>query len=242
MTYLYLSLLVFVGALIQSTIGFGFSVIVVAVLPLMLPYQKAIAINICLALVNNVYLSTRNRKNIEWKVLLPMAIPSLIVGAFFSNLSFSFNQELLMTCLGYMLVAISLYTFIFSKKVSITPTPLNGSVIGVISGVCYGLFSIGGPTAAIYLLPALKDKNKYFAALVTYFAMSNILNLSIRLMHHSLELADFRYVIVGLAAMFTGTTIGRIGFRKIKQEVFSKVVYGFIGLNGIWIIVRNLIK
>ena len=59
----------------------------------------------------------------------------------------------------------------FSDKIHITPNPVSGTILGVICGICYGLFASGGPTAALYLLPATKSKKEYLATIQAFLCV-----------------------------------------------------------------------
>lgn len=241
MNYFAFAGLVLFASSIQASIGFGLSVLIVAILPMFIPLSKALAINLGIVLFNTIYFSVKYRKTTNWQVLLPMAVPSLLITGILSFVSVSFNQKIMMLLLGCILIVLAVYSVVFSSKVKIVPTVKNGVFMGILCGICYGLFSIGGPAAALYLMPALDNKEKYFATMQTYFAMSNILSFTIRILRKSLIAADSVYIFVGWGAMLLGMLLGQFVFKKLNQNLFRKLVYVFVGLNGLWIVINNLL-
>ena len=68
MQLVWLTVIVGVAAFLQTSIGFGFAIFSMVLLPLVYPYGEAIALMKAIGLVNTVYLSTKYRHSIEWKI------------------------------------------------------------------------------------------------------------------------------------------------------------------------------
>ena len=143
--------------------------------------------------------------------------------------------------LGIMFVAVSIFFFMFSDKIHIKPNPVSGTILGIICGICYGLFASGGPTAALYLLPATKSKKEYLATIQAFLCVNNIVVLIISLVLGRLDMADLPMVGAGIVAMLVGTLLGLVIHNKIPASVFGKVIYAFVGVGGMWIIVSHLL-
>ena len=92
----------------------------------------------------------------------------------------------------------------------------------VICGVCYGLFASGGPTAALYLLPATKNKKEYLATIQAFLCVNNIVVLMISLILGRLDMADLPMVGAGVVAMLAGTLLGLVIHDRIPSSVFGK--------------------
>ena len=143
--------------------------------------------------------------------------------------------------LGFMFIAVSIFFFVFSQRIHIRPTPGSGTVLGIICGVCYGLFASGGPTAALYLLPAINDKKEYLATIQAFLCVNNLVILTISLLLRRLNAGDLPMICAGTIAMIAGTFLGLYVHKKIPSELFGKVIYAFVGIGGLWIIISHLI-
>lgn len=42
--------------------------------------------------------------------------------------------------------------------------------------------------------------------------------------------------------MLLGMVLGQLVFKKINQNLFRKLVYVFVGLNGLWVVINNLLS
>ena len=174
------------------------------------------------------------------RLLGTLALSFLCLGIV-NLLSAKVSSDMMYLLLGIMFVAVSIFFFVFSDKIRITPNPVSGTILGVICGVCYGLFASGGPTAALYLLPATKNKKEYLATIQAFLCVNNIVVLMISLFLGRLDMADLPMVGAGIVAMLAGTLLGLVIHDKIPASVFGKVIYAFVGIGGVWIIVSHLI-
>jgi len=240
MQVIWLALIVLAGTFLQTSIGFGFAVFAMALFPLLYPFGTAVALMQAIGLANTLCLTVKFRRSIQWKTLLPLLIPTLVVGMLFTIVSFSLDTRLLRMGLGGVLILLSLYFLRFSSTVSIQPKATNGVIMGVVSGVSNGLFGIGGPPAALYLLPAIGEKTAYLATIQAYFTLCNITNLSLRIANGALVEGYVVDILIGWIVAFLGTLCGVWAFGRMKLAALKKVVYAFIGLNGLWVVVQEL--
>lgn len=239
-TILFVMTVILAGSCVQSALGFGTTMITMGFLPLIMDYSKAMGLSIVMVTISTIYVSVKYRDSIRWAVMLPFLIPTAIITGIVNFLSAKVSSDVMYLLLGIMFVAVSIFFFVFSDKIHITPNPVSGTILGVICGVCYGLFASGGPTAALYLLPATKSKKEYLATIQAFLCVNNLVVLFISLFLHRLDMADLPMVGAGIVAMLAGTLLGLVIHDKIPASVFGKVIYAFVGVGGVWIIVSHM--
>ena len=240
-TILFVMIVILAGSCVQSALGFGTTMITMGFLPLIMDYSKAMGLSIVMVTISTIYISVKYRDSIQWAVMLPFLIPTAIITGIVNFLSAKVSSDVMYLLLGVMFVAVSIFFFVFSDKIHITPNPVSGTILGVICGVCYGLFASGGPTAALYLLPATKSKKEYLATIQAFLCVNNLVVLFISLFLRRLDMADLPMVGAGIVAMLAGTLLGLVIHDKIPASVFGKVIYAFVGVGGVWIIVSHMI-
>ena len=241
LTILFVMIVILAGSCVQSALGFGTTMITMGFLPLIMDYSKAMGLSIVMVTISTLYISVKYRESIRWAVMLPFLIPTAIICGIVNLLSAKVSSDMMYLLLGVMFVAVSIFFFVFADKSRIAPNPVSGTSLGVICGVCYGLFASGGPTAALYLLPATKNKKEYLATIQAFLCVNNIVVLMISLFLGRLDMADLPMVGAGIVAMLAGTLLGLVIHDKIPASVFGKVIYAFVGIGGVWIIVSHLI-
>ncbi len=239
-TILIVMLIILSGSLVQSALGFGTTMITMGFLPLLMDYSKAMGLSIVMVSISTLYISIKYRDSIRWGIMLPFLIPTAVICGIVNLLSAKVSSNVMYLLLGIMFVAVSVFFFFFSSKIHIKPTIASGTGLGIICGICYGLFASGGPTAALYLLPATKSKKEYLATIQAFLCVNNFVILIISLFLGRLDMADLPMVGAGIIAMFIGTLLGLAIHKKIPADVFGKVIYAFVGIGGIWIIVSHL--
>jgi len=241
-TYILALIVIAAAACLQASLGFGFALTAMALLPFLFEYSRALAITQVIGIVSSIYLAVRYRRSIRFDVLLPFLIPTLIVQTFTTIYSVKAPGRSLFILLGFVLIAFSLWFLVFSEKIRFRPTRRLGVAAGLVCGVTSGLFSIGGPPAALYLLPALDDKNEYQATIQAFFTIISIESVTIRILMGSLSVSDIPFIAAGWGAMLGGTLIGIVLFDRIRTPVLKKAVYILVGLNGLWIVVSRFIR
>jgi len=240
MTYLYLALTVFGASFLQAIIGFGFPVLAVPVLAMFFPYDKTLALVLAISLISTSYLSIKYRKHTNWKVMLPILIPCFLSSVLATYFSIGIDSDLMFILLGLMLVVIALFSLFFADRIKIRPTILSGTLVGLICGLSNGFFSIVGPPAALYMIPATQTKEEYLGTGQTCFTICNAGSLAVRLARGVLESSELSFLAVGWICMLSGAMVGQLGFKKINAKLFNRIVYAFVGLNGLWIFISHL--
>lgn len=239
MTYGLLFLIIALGAVLQSSIGFGFGVFCMAFLPYLFPYGTSVAFSLLMSMANSLILLVRYRRSVRWRVLLPFLLPNLLVGAWITFRSAAMPGRSLRIALGALLVVLSLYFLCFADRARITANPYTGAGMGVATGVINGFFGIGGPTTTLYLLPATGDKLAYLATTQCSFVLTSVCNVAIRVYEGMVTSSHIPALLVGWCAVACGTAIGMRLFTHIDLARLKRFVYLFIGCNGIIVIWQN---
>ncbi|WP_320130457.1 sulfite exporter TauE/SafE family protein [uncultured Sphaerochaeta sp.] len=233
---------VFIGAFLQSNIGFGFPIIVMIVLPSLFPFSTAVTLCQVIAMASTGFLTILYWKHIQWKTLLPLLGTSMLIAAFVTVYSLSVAPGNLTLILGFCLLALSLFFVVFSKKITIKPRIRNGLLMGTLAGFGNGLFGIGGPPVALYLLPSVHEKIEYLATIQAYFFFCNLESIGIRVFNGALVLKDIPLILIGWGGILIGTKLGLKSFNKIPEDLLKKIVYLFVGVSGLLIAIGELIK
>ena len=172
MTALYILLAAFAGSFIQSASGFGYAIVLMSVLPLVIPFQSAAILEVMTSFFMVGTIALKYRRFIRWRLLVwPLVANTIfsLTGVWFQSGS---AEAVLRRILGVTLVLLSVYFIFFSSRLTLKGNAVNGFIAGSISGVCGGLMSIGGPPIVAYYLAATHSKEEYNATLQAYFVIS----------------------------------------------------------------------
>ncbi len=232
-------LISFIGSVLQSGLGFGNGVFIMNFYPNMFDYQKAVALCQIASVALTATVTVRWFRYVNWRILLPILIPAFFASTLATRLSIGMDTSVLKLCLGVLLVFLSIYFTFIAKNVSMKASPKSGIVAGLIAGTGTGLFAIGGPIAALYFSPASKDKKEYIATIQCYFFFNGGLSLLIRLLSKNIMTrGDFPLVGAVIGGAFLGTFAGLKIVSILNADVLRKLIYAFIGINGLVIIAQ----
>ena len=237
--YIALAGICIIGAMLQATIGFGFPVFAMIFLVMLYPFSTAVTITQTAGLFGVAYFFLKYRKHVSWGILIPFLLPALSVGFLLTLFSMDFPVGKLKVSLGFVLIGIA-GLFMFNGKARMKPTKGTGLLMGGVSGVLNGLFAVGGPPVALYLLPAVDEKLTYIASANAYFFMFKVISLPIRFSNGSISNEYWPLLCVSLLSMTIGTVIGDKIMRGIPKDILQWMVYSFVAISGILIIVQEL--
>ena len=148
------------GGFCQTALGFGYTVVVMLFLPMLLPSIPEAATVSCLTGVFcTIAIILQFRKAVRPKAVLWPIIAFFVMMPITGYLSLRIPQAGLELILGFFLIALGLYYMFFAKNLRIAPTPGAGILAGGVSGLFGGLFSVSAPPAALYCLSVLEDKD-----------------------------------------------------------------------------------
>lgn len=229
-----------VSALLQGTIGFGAAIIMVNVLPLFLPPVVSIVITQFACIVSSLYIVLKDWKKIRLDVLLPLLIPCVICTVIATRLAVGIDMSTMKLMLGVVFIILAVYFSFIADKISLKPTKLNGAIVGSISGIFGGLFVVGGPPAVLYLAPALEDKEEYVVTIQLYFVALNTMSLLTRVFSGVVAVEDLKYMLLASVAMLIGTFFSLKLGKNIKGTLLKRLVFTFVGINGVVMILNNL--
>lgn len=236
------SLIPFMGSALQTSMGFGNGVLIMAILPFILPFGKAVAFNQISCLFLTVLVVGKMWRKIRWSILIPILIPMGISTILFTLWSFSFDQSILKIFLGVVFIILVLVFLLSKKGTRIKPTPKKGAVMGVISGISNGFTGISGPPAAMYLRPSISDNDEYIATIQCFFLFQSTIGLLSRMGLGALDRGDVGYLFLVLIFTFFGSIVGGKINGKVDSAKMQRYVYIFVGLYGLYVLVSELIK
>lgn len=229
-----LVLLCFVGSFVQRITGFGFGIFVMMFLPTLLGSQtEAAALSGLLSCVTCIYNGIRCRKQIRFRLLVPVLLAAMITIPIAVSFTASAPEKLMRYLLGGALIGLSIYFLFFAEKIRLRPTVPNGILAGGLGGIMNGLFSAGGPPVVLYLVQALPDKTAYFATIQTYFALTNLYSAANRILQGIITWEIMGLFCVSVLGSLLGNYTGGKVFDRLDGNKIKKLVYMGMIVSGV---------
>lgn len=234
-------LLIALGAgFVQSSIGFGFAIVALPFLVMIMPMQQSVAVLSILATccyIQNVY---KLREHIDISIVYIPLIASLVGRVIGMQFLMGAKAEYIKILLGFSFIVIAIYFAFYKSKVKIKYNVKNGLIFGFISGLFGGMFNISGPPIVLYYMAGNLPKEKYMANLQTYFLFSTSFSVLLHIFYRNVVLSTLGFSAIGVLGVAVGSYIGLKLFHKINVDVFNKVVYIFLALSGVYTVITSI--
>ena len=222
------------GAVVQSTTGFGFAITLMSVIPhFMDSYLECAALSSLGGLFISLMVTIKNFRNANFKIMLPPIIGYAVACGIAVPLSKHIPTESLSKALGVVLIAASIYFVFFNNKFRIKPTFVNGILAGSLAGAGGALFAVAGPPMVVYLISTTDDKDVYRATSLAFFTLSSLYSTSMRVVNGIITLRVILTFLPMLVMIGLGFIIGNKIFAKINIDMIKKAVYALMAISGL---------
>lgn len=133
MIYILTALVALAGSCVQSSSGFGYAIICMAIWPMFMPFYTASILEAIAAFFMVIYIAVRLRKFIDWKLLLPPVIMATVTSLLGVNTLMALDEAVLSKLMGTVLLVLAVYFIFFSSKVHLKAGLFSGLAAGAVS-------------------------------------------------------------------------------------------------------------
>jgi uncharacterized membrane protein YfcA len=231
-----------IASIVQGMTGVGFSMIVMALLPLVISYTQSAQLALMLTFFFSFYTVIKYKDEIDYKAISLPIIFRFIGGAIGFKILIVFSEHYLTIMLGCMLAIFSLFVLVTDNRIRIKQGHRNAILSGTLSGVFTGIASIGGPPLVVYFLSVFNDsKKKYIASISFCYLIGCIYQLGLHAINGILKVSIIEPFLICLPTLLIGYLIGEKLLMKIKVEKIKKYVYFIILIMGVLITFKEII-
>ena len=231
--------IVFAGAFIQSTTGFGFAFFSLPLCSLFLDFPVAVVMLALLAQVMNTMVMFQHRWRADWKrSVLPLtlfSLPGLPVGVWLLTW---LDVRLLQGGLGAILVFYSLYQWFGHPA----PRPINmawKAVAGFIGGVLGGALNAAGPPVLVYVSLQPWDKDKVKGTIVGFFFAAGLGVIAAQA-QAGLITAEVRTLALAcLPTLVAGTIVGRMTYKRLNDGGYRQLFVALLFALGVMLLGKS---
>ncbi|MET3320373.1 UNVERIFIED_ORG: putative membrane protein YfcA [Peribacillus simplex] len=229
--------IVLVASILQSSTGFGFSIMATPFLLMLFLPQEAIQINIILSLVISISLILKIRNDIDF-ILLKRFILGSIVGVPLGVLIFvSININALKLGVSILLLIL---TLLLIGNFRVNPTQFRDFVVGGISGVLTTSIGMPGPPLLLYFTGTDTEKGKLRATTLAFYLFIYFISLITQIIFTGTNKVIWESSLYAIPIVFLGLYIGQIIFKRLNQRVFRIFTYILLIFTGIYLLLESL--
>jgi hypothetical protein len=220
-------LIFLLGSFTQGLTGFGFSLVAIPLLVLVMDIHTAVPLCMLSGTVVTAFLSRQLKDHLDWRKILPLlcgSLPGILAGTIFLK---KINEPIFKILLGSMLIAYALYRlFLIPKPRAIAKA--WGWVAGFATGAIGAAFSAGGPPTIIYTTLTGWNKHEIKSTLSLFFFLAGVATVAVHAISGLTTGEVLKLSAVSLPAVLTGVWSGSLLYQRFKTEGYLRLV--LIGL------------
>lgn len=191
---------------------------------------------------SNIYIAWKERKEISYKIWLPLAayvLIGILPGLLFLKMGDTRHLKVLF---GFIVALLGVEMFLRERQKEPKKTSKTIlAVIGIISGILCGLFGIGAFLVA-YITRTTKNQSQFKGNLCVVFLVENIFRIILYTASGILHLAIIKQAVVLLPFMIIGLTGGTLLAKKVSEKRLKKAVILLLILSGVSLVANNMIN
>jgi uncharacterized protein len=221
------------AAFVQGLTGFGFGLVSMSLLPMVLGLKQAAAIGTVYGLLVTIVTFVRYFREYNWRLGLPFLLSSCVgvpLGVYFLEKS---SESFLLKVLGVLMIAFALREFLVPRPVDAIHSTLSVP-FGLFSGSLSGAFNLGGIPTATYAYAHPWTRGQIIAFLQVMLVTS--CSLRILLYNKFGYFSEFSWTlgVLVLVPLFGALFLGQRLMEKIKPKQMRQGIFGFIGMAGLY--------
>ena len=232
----------------ETALGFGSTIIAVALGSFFLPLDVLLAAFVPVNVLLSVVLVARTHAHAELRLLGLKILPWVLLGLPLGIYAGSHVREaILKSIFGVFVLTLAALELRRSQPAAnanaATPTAFLDRALLTVAGVVHGAFATGGPMVVFVLGRTLgQDKARFRATLsVLWLVLNSILLVSFLVKGRLTQSSGLTSALFGVS-MLAGFAAGEIAFRRVSAVRFRLGVFAMLGLAGALMLMTNLGK
>ncbi|MGP4081328.1 sulfite exporter TauE/SafE family protein [Pseudalkalibacillus sp. R45] len=229
-------LIILVASVLQTSTGFGFSILATPFLLLLFEPSEAIQINLILSLIISCALISKIRKDIDFGILKRFVIGSTI-GLPLGIIVF-LSLDMTKLKLGISLI-IFLLTVLLIFKFRMNQSKNRDLVVGGLSGSLTTSIGMPGPPILLYFSGTDTQKERLRGTTLAFYLFIYSMSLLIQVVFAGTNPTVWLSSGYALPLVLVGLFLGQRLFKKINQRLFRIFTYIILLFTAIYLLSEN---
>jgi hypothetical protein len=214
---------IFLAAIVRGFSGFGFSLLSITAIALILPVKQIVPSIFLLEIAASINLIPGIWREIHWRSLtwlmvgyvigLPVGVAALIHAP----------QAPAQIVLGIFVIGTAIL-MLRGFRLEKTPGAPASTATGITSGVLNGAFGIGGPPVVLFYFSTPGAAAIGRASIIFFFLFTDALGVGYFATQGIVTVQSFVQAALWLPALLIGVWLGAHGFRRMNEQVFRRWV------------------
>ncbi|MBS4200977.1 sulfite exporter TauE/SafE family protein [Bacillus sp. FJAT-49732] len=236
-TFFIFIFIILVASILQTSTGFGFSILATPFLLMIFGAKEAIQINLILSFVISSALIYKIRKDIDYGALKRFIIGSVAGLPIGMIIFLMFDMNKLKFSIS---IIVLMLTFLLIFKVRISQTEGRDMTTGSLAGLLTTSIGMPGPPLLLYFSGIDSNKEKLRATTLAFYLFIYFISLLIQVIFAGTNKTIWISSGYALPFVIIGMYVGQLLFVKINQRLFRIFTYSILIFTGFYLLVESL--
>jgi uncharacterized membrane protein YfcA len=209
---------VFLAAIVRGYSGFGFSLLTVTALSLVLPTAEIVPSIFMLEVAASIHLLPGIWKDIHWRSIGPLLVGCLLGTPFGVWFLANVPAAPMQVALG---IFVLIFTILLWRGYALKTMP---ALAGSVSGLFNGAFSTGGPPVILFYFASPAGNIAGRASLIAYFLGTDMIALPLLAREGLLTYDSALRALLFLPPLIIGIWLGSRSFKTADPRTFRRIV------------------
>lgn len=229
-------IIILIASILQTSTGFGFSILATPFLLILFEPKEAIQINLILSLIISIFLISKIKKDVDFRI-----VKRLIIGSVFGiGLGMTIFLFLEVTTLKLMVSIILLVlTILLIFNFRIKQTERRDCIAGILSGGLTTSIGMPGIPLLLYFSGTNTTKSVLRGTTLAFYLFIYFFSLITQLLIASTNMKVWMASGAALPLVIIGLVTGQWLFHIMNQHIFKIFTYGLLLFTGIYLLLNR---
>lgn len=222
-TLLLSSTAIFLAAIVRGFSGFGFSLLSITAISLLLPAREIVPTIFLLEVAASINMIPSIWRDIDWRSIRWLLL-GYVLALPFGIFALARSPEAPMQLAMALFVLATVIMMLRGFRLERTPGATATTATGAASGLFNGAFGIGGPPVVLFYFSTPAAAAVSRASVIAFFLSTDILGLLGHYYEGLITTQSFVQFLAWLPALLIGVWVGAHGFHRVNQVIFRRAV------------------
>ena len=233
MNWPYLALALVCAGFVQGMTGFGFGLVSMSLMPVVIGVKQAAAISTVFSFLATITTFARHYREYNWRLGLTFLISMCFgvpIGVYFLDRA---NEGFLLRTLGAIMLLFAGREFLLRREIKFIPAMFTVP-FGLFSGTLSGAFNLGGIPTAAYAYAHPWSRGQIMAFLQVMITLSCALRVIFYSKFGYFQQIALLHAILLLVPLYGAIWLGHATLNRVSPNRMRKAVFAFIGAAGVY--------
>lgn len=232
-------IIILIASILQTSTGFGFSIMATPFLLMLFLPNEAIQINLILSLIISILLMRKIKGDIDFTLFKRFTVGS-IIGVPIGIIIFLQIKNINNFKIGVSIILL-LLTILLIFRFRLKRSTRKDFVIGGFSGLLTTSIGMPGPPLLLYLTGTNTEKASLRATTLAFYLFIYFISLLTQISFTGMNKIVWQSSFWAIPVVFIGLFLGQLLFKRINQQAFQVLTYILLLFTSIYLFIDSLL-